>query len=29
MHMVYGALVEVVLLGLIIRNAWKWPRIET
>ena len=29
MHMVFGALVEVVLLGLIIRYAWKWPRIET
>lgn len=25
-HMVYGAVVEVVLLGLIIRFAWKWPR---
>jgi hypothetical protein len=29
MHMVFGAFVEVVLLSLIIRNAWKWPRIET
>jgi len=29
MHMVFGALVEVVLLYLIIRYAWKWPRIET
>jgi hypothetical protein len=29
MHMVFGAVVEVVLLCLIIRNAWKWPRIET
>jgi hypothetical protein len=29
MHMVFGAVVEVVLLGLIIRYAWKWPRIET
>lgn len=28
MHMVYGAGVEVVLLCLIIRYAWKWPRIE-
>ncbi len=28
-HMVLGALIEVVLLGLIIRYAWKWPRIET
>ena len=29
MHMVFGAAVEVVLLCLIIRYAWKWPRIET
>jgi len=28
MHMVFGAAVEVVLLGLIIRFAWKWPRTE-
>ncbi len=28
MHMVYGAVVEVVLLCLIIFYAWKWPRIE-
>jgi Family of unknown function (DUF6326) len=28
-HMVFAAVVEVVLLGLIIRYAWKWPRIET
>jgi len=28
MHMVFGAVLEVVLLGLIIRYAWKWPRIE-
>jgi hypothetical protein len=28
-HMVLGAVVEVVLLCLIIRYAWKWPRIET
>lgn len=28
MHMVVGAVVEVVLLCLIIRYAWKWPRIE-
>ena len=27
-HMVFGAVVEVVLLCLIIRFAWKWPRIE-
>jgi hypothetical protein len=25
-HMVYGALVEVILLCLILRYAWKWPR---
>ena len=29
MHMVYGAVVEVMLQLLIIRYAWKWPRIET
>ena len=29
MHMVFGAVVEVVLLCAIIRYAWKWPRIET
>jgi hypothetical protein len=29
MHMVFGAVVEVVLLLLIIRYAWEWPRIET
>lgn len=29
MHMVFGAIVEVVLLFLIIRYAWKWPRVET
>ena len=29
MHMVFGAVIEVVLLCLIIRFAWKWPRIET
>ncbi len=27
-HMVLGAVVEVVLLCLIIRYAWKWPRVE-
>jgi hypothetical protein len=27
-HMVFAAILEVVLLGLIIRYAWKWPRIE-
>ena len=29
MHMVFGAVVEVVFLCLIIIYAWKWPRIET
>jgi hypothetical protein len=28
MHMVFGAVVEVVILCVIIRNAWKWPRVE-
>ena len=28
MHMLLGAIVEVVLLCIIIRHAWKWPRIE-
>jgi len=28
-HMVVGAVIQVVLLCLIIRYAWKWPRIET
>ena len=28
-HMVFGAAVEVILLCLIIRYAWKWPRIES
>lgn len=28
MHMVFGAVVEVVLLLLIIRYAWKWPCID-
>lgn len=28
MHMLFGAVVEVVLLCLIIRYAWKWPRME-
>lgn len=28
MHMVYGAVVEVLLLVLIICLAWKWPRVE-
>ncbi len=27
-HMVFGAVVEVVLLCLIICYAWKWPRVE-
>lgn len=28
-HMVFGAIVEVVLLCIIINYAWKWPRLET
>lgn len=28
MRMVFGAVVEVVILCVIIRNAWKWPRVE-
>lgn len=28
MHMVFGAVAEVVLLLLIIRSAWKWPQVE-
>ena len=28
MHMVFGAVIEVLLLCLIIRYSWKWPRIE-
>ena len=28
-HMVFGAVVEVILLCLIIRYTWKWPRTET
>lgn len=28
MHMVFGAVIEVLLLCLIIRYAWKWPRIR-
>jgi hypothetical protein len=28
LHMIFGAVVEVVLLLLIIRYAWKWPRLE-
>ena len=27
-HMVFGAVVEVILLLLIIRYAWKWPRVK-
>ncbi|NJN29108.1 MAG: hypothetical protein HC824_00500 [Synechococcales cyanobacterium RM1_1_8] len=27
MYLLYGAVVEVVLLLLVIRHAWKWPRI--
>jgi Family of unknown function (DUF6326) len=29
MHMVFGAMVEVILLCLIIRYSWKWPRMES
>ena len=29
MHMVFGATVEVILLCLIIRYSWKWPRMES
>ena len=28
MHMVFGAVLEVILFCLVIRYAWKWPRIE-
>lgn len=28
-HMVFGATVEVILLCLIIRYSWKWPRMES
>lgn len=27
-HMVFGAVVEVILLSIIIRCAWKWPRFK-
>ena len=27
-HMVFAAALEVILLGLIVRYAWKWPRLE-
>lgn len=29
MHMVFGAIVEVVLLLLVIWHAWKWPKLQT
>lgn len=29
MHMVFGAVIQVILLCLIISYAWKWPRIQT
>jgi Family of unknown function (DUF6326) len=29
MYLIYGAFIEVILLLLIIRYAWKWPHIET
>src|SRR3954468_15426593 len=28
LHMIFGAVVQVVLLLLIIRYAWKWPQVE-
>lgn len=28
-HMIFGAFIEVVILLLIIRYAWKWPRMKT
>jgi hypothetical protein len=28
LHMIFGAVVEVVLLLIIIRYAWKWPKVE-
>ena len=28
LHMIFGAVVEVVLLLVIIRYAWKWPKVE-
>jgi hypothetical protein len=28
-HMVFGAVVQVILLCLIIRYAWKWPKQES
>jgi len=28
MHMVFGAIVEVVLLLIVICNAWKWPELQ-
>ena len=28
LHMIFGAVVEVVLLLLMIRYAWKWPKVE-
>jgi hypothetical protein len=28
MHMIFAAVVEVLLLSIIIRYAWKWPRIK-
>jgi hypothetical protein len=28
-HMVAGAIIQVILLGLIIYYAWKWPKVET
>ena len=28
MHMVFGAVLEVILFCLVIRYAWRWPRVE-
>lgn len=27
MHMVFGAVVEVLLLGMVVHAAWRWPRV--
>ncbi len=29
MHMIFGAVAEIILLCLIIHYVWKWPRVET
>lgn len=28
-HMMVGAIIQIILLGLIIYYAWKWPKVET